>query len=84
MTTLDPDVAVTLSTFFDYVDVNKNGFITVDEIRTACAVDVDADGVTTEDEIVACAKPWLDKFTSQDYNNDQQISLQELLLYNTP
>lgn len=83
MTTLNPDIAVTLQLFFDYVDTNKDGFITVDEIRAACAVDVNADGTITESEIVTGAAPWLEKFASQDYNGDQKISLQELLQYNS-
>jgi Ca2+-binding EF-hand superfamily protein len=78
----DTDKIETLTSFFDFVDTDHDGFITVNEIRDACSVDVNADGIISEEEIVACAKPWLDSLNLQDLDGDTRISLAELLAYN--
>lgn len=68
--------------FFAWVDADGDGFITVQEIRNACAVDIDGDGGIAEAEKTQTARGWLDLFTQQDLDADQKISLQELLLFN--
>jgi hypothetical protein len=76
---MDPSVIVE---FFNFIDTDHDGFITVDEIKEACAVDIDQNGVITEAEKLQCARVWLqDKLPLQDLNGDQKISLDELLAY---
>jgi len=74
--------AQALTDFFNFVDTDFDGFITVNEIRNACAVDVNADGTIDVAEIDACSAPWTAKLSTQDLNGDQKLSLQELLSYN--
>lgn len=76
------DIAV-LTDFFQFVDTDKDGYVSVEEIKDACAVDINGDGVTSEEERITCAKPWLDRFLAQqDTNTDGKISLQELIAFN--
>lgn len=80
---LTSDDIETITLFFLFVDSDKDGFITVSEIREACAVDINNDGVISEEEKDAGADPWLTQYLSQqDLDADQKISLHELLLYN--
>ena len=68
--------------FFNFVDTDHDGFITVSEIKNACAVDINQDGVISEDEKLQCARVWIqDKFPLQDLDNDQRVSLSEMLQY---
>lgn len=68
--------------FFNFVDTDRDGFITVNEIKEACAVDINQDGIVSEDEKIQCARVWLqDRFPLQDLDGDQKISLAELLAY---
>ena len=48
-----------ISEFFAFVDTDRDGFITVDEIREACKVDLNNDGVITDDEKMQCARVWI-------------------------
>lgn len=45
---LTVDDIETLTLFFDWVDQDKDGYITVSEIKSACEVDVDGDGIISE------------------------------------
>ena len=75
------DISV-LTEFFQFVDANKDGFISVDEIKEACKVDIDGDSVITEDEMYRCAKDWIENvFPLQDLDGDKLVSLEELLAY---
>ena len=76
---IDDDVIIE---FFNYVDIDKDGFITIEEIKTACQVDINQDGIITEDERLQCARIWIEKLPLQDKNNDNKLSLEELLNYN--
>jgi Ca2+-binding EF-hand superfamily protein len=68
--------------FFEFVDTDKDGFITVAEIREACAVDIDGDGTLTEDEKDRCASVWINAiFPIQDLDGDTKLSLAELQAY---
>ena len=68
--------------FFNFVDTDRDGFITVNEIKEACVVDINQDGVVSEDEKLQCARVWLqEKLPLQDLDGDQKISLAELLLF---
>lgn len=71
-----------LTEFFQYVDTDHDGFITVAEIHAACDVDINADGVIDAAEMNAGTGPWLAVLAVQDLNKDQKISLSELLAYN--
>ena len=72
-----------LTQFFQYVDKDNNGYITVAEIREACAVDINNDGVISEDEKDRTSRVWIQTyFGSQDLNSDMKVSLDELLAYN--
>mgnify|MGYP006279283525 CR=1 FL=1 len=68
--------------FFAWVDSNHDGFITIEEIKTACEVDINGDGTVSEDERLQCARGWLAIFANQDIDSNQLLSLQELLDYN--
>jgi Ca2+-binding EF-hand superfamily protein len=77
------DKIETLTAFFNWVDANNDGLISVEEIKEACAVDLDGDGVITEAEKIQSARQWIEtNFPLQDANGDQLISLQELLEFN--
>lgn len=73
-----------IKAFFAYVDIDKDGLITVDEIRNAMAVDFNADGAIDADERLKAGARWISDgpFATQDANGDQKISLSELLAYN--
>lgn len=79
---LTADDVTTLTTFFQAVDSNHDGYISVAEIKSACRVDTDGDGNITQAEVDASALPWLTDFVNQDLDNNAQISLAELLAYN--
>ena len=80
---LTQDEIETLTIFFQWVDTDHDGYVTVDEIKEACKVDIDGDGVITEAEKTACAQAWLGTYlTQQDLDSDAKISLHELLKYN--
>jgi Ca2+-binding EF-hand superfamily protein len=72
-----------LTEFFQFVDKDNDGYITVAEIREACAVDINNDGVISEDEKDRTSRVWIQTyFGSQDLNSDMKVSLHELLTYN--
>ena len=79
---LSTEAVEIITRFFQSVDTDGDGFVTVDEIKSAEAVDVDGNGTITQAEIDACAAPWLSAETLQDYNGDSKLSLQELLKFN--
>lgn len=79
---LTADEVETLSLFFDWVDTDHDGYITVNEIKEACAVDVDGDGLITEAEKTACAQAWIAALAQQDVDADAKLTLDELLTYN--
>ena len=80
---LSQDMIDTLTTFFAWIDSDHDGFVTIDEIKTACGVDLDGDGVVSEAEKLACAKTWIETYVPlQDLDRDGRISLAELLLFN--
>jgi Ca2+-binding EF-hand superfamily protein len=73
-----------ITAFFNYVDSDNDGFVTVSEIQNAMAVDYDNSGTITDDEKVRAGAQWIANgpFAAQDLNGDNKISLQELLAYN--
>ena len=75
------DISV-LTEFFQFVDTDHDGFITVAEIKVACGVDINGDGTVSEEEAVKGAAGWLNEFLNQDMNADQKVSLAELLEFN--
>lgn len=79
---LTVDDIETLTLFFDWVDQDKDGYITVSEIKSACEVDVNADGIISEDERLQCAQPWLEGLAGQDLDDDSRLTLDELLQFN--
>ena len=80
---LTQDDIETMTLFFEFVDSDHDGYVTMDEIREACAVDIDGDGTITDAEKNASAAPWLGALaTSQDMDGDQKLSLAELLQFN--
>ena len=79
---LTADDVDTLSLFFDWVDADRDGLITLAEIKEACAVDLDGDGFITEEEKTACAQAWIAALAQQDVDGDQKLTLDELLTYN--
>jgi Ca2+-binding EF-hand superfamily protein len=73
----------TLTEFFNYVDTDHDGFITKEEIKVACGVDINQDGAISEEEMITCARIWLTTYlTNQDINNDMKLTLHEILQYN--
>ena len=72
-----------MTEFFNFVDQDHDGLLTIEEIKTACQVDINMDGVISEEERAQCARVWTDfVFANQDMNGDNKISLEELLKYN--
>lgn len=55
---LSQDEMETMTLFFQYLDTDHDGLVSIDEIREACGVDIDGDGVITEVEKTASAAPW--------------------------
>lgn len=76
------DTVETLTEFFNYVDTDHDGWITVDEIKQACAVDIDGDGVISEVELDATSLAWINNVPLIDLDKDMKITLEELLKYN--
>ena len=76
------DTVETLTEFFNYVDTNHDGWITVDEIKQACAVDIDGDGTISQVELDATSLEWVNKIPLIDLDNDTKITLEELIKYN--
>ena len=82
-TNLTQDDIETITAFFNYVDTNNSGSISVAEIQEAMSVDLDADGIITENEKIIAGQKWLDShFTTQDLDSNQMLTLVELLVYN--
>lgn len=80
---LTSDQIEILTIFFDWVDTDKDGFISKDEIIAACAVDLNADGVIDEIEKLQSAKDWLTTYLPlQDGNLDDKLTIEELLAFN--
>lgn len=78
------DTIDTLTAFFNFVDTDHDGFITVKEIKAACAVDTDGDGIITEAEMIASAAPWINTYLAQqDLDQDEKITLAELIAFNS-
>lgn len=73
---------IALRHFFDWVDQDSDGFITIEEIKQACSVDIDGDGNVIESEKIWSARGWLERFPFQDLDLNQQISFEELLAHN--
>lgn len=73
---LSNDDITTIIDFFNVVDTNKDGYISVAEITAAMTVIVD--NITYDN-----SNQWLaNYFSVEDFNQDNFISLDELLLYN--
>eukprot|EP00195_Chlamydomonas_chlamydogama_P013098 CAMPEP_0202904042 /NCGR_PEP_ID=MMETSP1392-20130828/27629_1 /ASSEMBLY_ACC=CAM_ASM_000868 /TAXON_ID=225041 /ORGANISM="Chlamydomonas chlamydogama, Strain SAG 11-48b" /LENGTH=228 /DNA_ID=CAMNT_0049591495 /DNA_START=299 /DNA_END=986 /DNA_ORIENTATION=- len=64
------------------MDRHRVGYITAEDIKRDCAVDINRDGYITEQEATQGANPWLALLRSQDRNGDGRISLDELLQFN--
>ncbi len=80
---LSQDDVCTITAFFNYVDTDRDGYVTPDEISAAMAVDLNGDGVISPDELVVAGQEWMtSNFQAQDLNGDQKLSLSELLQYN--
>lgn len=73
---LSNDDIMTITDFFNQVDTDKDGFISVQEITEAMTVIVN--NITYDN-----SQEWLaNYFSAEDFNQDNLISLNELLLYN--
>lgn len=73
----------TLTEFFNFVDSNHDGFITVDEIKETCGVDINNDGAISEEEMITCARVWLNSYLAiQDTDEDAKLTLHEVLKFN--
>ena len=57
-----PPPPQSLRKFFDWVDGNGDGLISVAEIKEACGVDFNGDGVVDEAEKCRAAAEWIQKY----------------------
>lgn len=72
-----------LTTFFNFVDSNNDGFVSITEIIAACQVDIDNNETITQSEIDSTAGPWIASLqANQDLNHDALLTVNELLQYN--
>jgi len=72
-----------LTEFFNFVDTDHDGLITMEEIKVACGADINQDGAISEEEMITCARVWLNTYLAiQDINNDTKLSLHEILKFN--
>lgn len=80
MSQITPDTIATVTAFFNHVDTDHDGVIGVPELQEALAVDYDSNGVITADEKVKAGAQWLNNgFDIQDVNQDNKLTLAELL-----
>jgi Ca2+-binding EF-hand superfamily protein len=80
---LTQDDIDTITLFFNFVDLDKDGYITPNEINEAMKEDFNGDGIIIDDEKIAGGRQWMESnFNAQDFNADDKISLAELLEYN--
>ena len=70
-----------LTAYFTYVDADRDGFISAEEIQDAGNVDLNGDGVITEDEDLMMGQKFFADIFEYDINRDKLISLEELYLY---
>ena len=68
-----------LTSYFTYVDADRDGYITADEIQDAAGVDLNGDGVITDDEVLISGQKHFSDLFQYDVNKDQRISLTELI-----
>lgn len=80
---LNADDIATITTVFQFIDADHDGYITVDEIREACSIDINGDGIISDAEKDQCARIWLQSYMPlQDANTDHRLSLAECLAFN--
>ena len=73
---LSEDDQMTITMFFNEVDTDKDGYISVQEIKDAMSLTVN--NVTFDN-----SQEWLSNyFVAEDFNHDNLITLPELLMYN--
>jgi hypothetical protein len=78
----EDDVAV-ITAFFNYVDTNNDGYISISEINDAMTVDLNEDGTISDSEKITCGQGWIaSNLSTEDMNGDDLITLAELLQYN--
>ena len=83
MPPLSQDTVEAVTAFFNYVDTDQDGYITIGELEEALAVDYDGNGVISPDEKVRAGAQWLNNgFQLQDVSGDSKLSLFELLDFN--
>lgn len=78
MSTLYPNLTKAeiqmVTDFFNFVDLNKDGYVTYEELVRACSVDVNGDGVISESEKSFCIAPFV-----HEYGKFEKIDLKTLL-----
>lgn len=80
---LSQDDIDTISEFFNYVDTDKDGSISKSDIESAMSIDLNKDGVISNDERLSAGVQWFqNNFNLQDLNRNQVLSLTELLKFN--
>lgn len=82
-TNLTQDDIDTITDFFNYADKDKDGYVSKSEIEEAMAVDLNNDGVISQDERVSGGIQWFQShFPLQDMDRDSHLTLVELLKFN--
>ena len=80
---LTQDDVDTITTFFNFADLDHDGYITQEEINNAMSEDFNGDGTIIDDELIQGGKQWMESnFNAEDFDKDAKISLAELLKYN--
>jgi len=78
----EEDISV-LTEFFEFIDANGDGLVDIDEIRSACQIDINSDGIISESEKDQAARVWIRLYLDrEDISHSHLITLADLLSFN--
>ena len=78
----EEDISV-ITEFFSFIDTNGDGIIDITEIRSACQIDINHDGIISESEKDQAARVWIRLYLDrEDVQHNHAITLADLLTFN--